>query len=192
MTASRLVGSVLLCSLLACARREPPAPSMDAPRDLGPAAPDTALAVESPDAAPDSGPAKAQETKKKKPAAERAEAPRDDGASGPAVASIGKIAVTGDLPKAEVDRLLKSRVGAFRACYERELEKHPALKGRLLLELTVAARGSVALADVKSSTLGGGEAEMCVGQLARDLRFKARPGTQEAQVTFPIEFRRRR
>jgi hypothetical protein len=179
---------VSLLALVACSRREPPAMVVDAappPPDLAPAGagppPDAAAP---PDVAPDTAPAAKAGGKKK------AAASAEEGATGPALAAMGKVTVAGDLPRADVERILKGRAGAFRSCYERELGQHPTLKGRVLLELTVAPTGSVALAEVKTSTLGGGDAEMCVGQLARDLRFKARPGAPQATVTFPIEFRR--
>ena len=110
--------------------------------------------------------------------------------TGPAVAALGKVSVKGDLPRAEVERLLRARVAAFRSCYESELAKSPRLKGRMVLELTVEPTGAVSLADVKTSTLGSSDADMCVGKAARDLHFKSRPGGQPVTVTFPIELHR--
>jgi hypothetical protein len=47
----------------------------------------------------------------------------------------------------------------------------------------------VELADVQKSTLGSGEAEMCVAQAARDYRFPKPADGQPATVSVSIDYR---
>jgi hypothetical protein len=127
------------------------------------------------------------------PAAAAAKVPAPRRAAEPMgapVVALGKVSVKGELPRPEVERVLRSRLALFRGCYESELAGNPKLKGRLVIELTIAPTGSVALADVKSSTLGGGQAEMCVGKATRDLHFKSHPGSAETIATFPLDLHR--
>jgi hypothetical protein len=154
-------------------------PDLAAPR---PAPPDLA-----PDRPADVAPPPAVEAKK--PVAPKP-APRAAESTGPAVAALGKVSVKGDLPRPEVERLIRNRLPAFRACYATELEKDAHLKGRMVLELTVEPTGGVSLADVKSSTLASSAADLCVGKAARDLHFRSRPGAPPVLITFPIDLRR--
>ena len=149
------------------------------PPDLAPAVVDAAR-----DAAVD---APAAHAGGKRPAGRTAAAPMDSAAAG--TVSVSKIAVGGDVSKADAEKAVRARAAAFRACYQGELATHPKLKGRMVLELTVAARGNVALADVKTSTFGGGDTEICVGKVARDLRFPPRQGSAESTVSFAVDFR---
>jgi hypothetical protein len=157
-----------------------------APPDVAPRPPDTA-----PDLAPDVAPAPdARPEPAAKRGATRAPAPAEP--TGAAMAALGKIAVKGDLPRPEVERVLRGLLPAFRACYEGELASNPRLTGRLLIDLTIGPTGAVSLVDVKTSTLGGGNAETCIANAARRVRWKARPGAPEVVATFPLELRRRR
>jgi hypothetical protein len=158
------------------------APELAPPR---PAPPD--LAPDRPPDTPPPAPVEARKPAAPKPAL-RPAAPAE--ATGPAVATLGKVGVKGDLPRPEVERLVRGRLPAFRACYASELEKDAHLKGRMLLELTVEPTGGVSLADVKTSTLGSSAADLCVGKAARDLHFRSRPGAPPVIITFPLDLHR--
>jgi hypothetical protein len=160
------------------AARAVPAPARPAPPDLAPDRP--------PDTAPAPPPAEAKRPPAPRPAP-RAPAPTEG--TGPAVAALGKVSVKGDLPRPEVERLVRGHLAAFRACYASELEKDPRLKGRMVLELTVEPTGAVSLADVKTSTLSSA-ADLCVGRAARDLHFRSRPGAPPVIITFPLDLHR--
>ena len=82
--------------------------------------------------------------------------------------------------------MVRAGAAKLRACYERERSRNPSLHGRVTFRLTVDDRGHVPLGEVVTSTLGGGDPEMCMVQAARDLRFPA--GSGDSTVSFQMTF----
>lgn len=83
-----------------------------------------------------------------------------------------------------IQEVLLSHVPAIRYCYERELKRTPALKGKISVRITVSPDGSVKSAIVVSSTMNNERVERCI--LTRIRRWKdfkpIDPG--EGDVTF--------
>jgi hypothetical protein len=100
----------------------------------------------------------------------------------------GGVKVEGNLPKPAAEKVVHAGAGALRACYDAEHTKNPALKGKVTFRLAVDDRGHVTLGEVVTSTLGGGDPEMCMVQAARDFRFPA--GTGDSTVSFQMSFGR--
>jgi hypothetical protein len=96
--------------------------------------------------------------------------------------------VSGGLDKADVSKVLHAKAGAMRACYQRERSKTPGLRGRVTFRVTVDKRGLVKMAEAEKSTLGGGDAEMCMLQTVRDMRFPPVPSGGESTVSFQMGF----
>jgi hypothetical protein len=103
-----------------------------------------------------------------------------DGAAG--------VKVEGTLPKEAAEKIVRAGAGALRACYDAEQAKNPALKGKVTFRLAVDDRGRVSLGEVVTSTLGGGDPEMCMVRAARDFRFPT--GNGESTVSFQMSFGR--
>jgi hypothetical protein len=160
----------------AAAPQPPPPPHPPAPapavHDAGPPAPDAA-----PDAV-DAAPAHAEAAPVKPAAAHKPAAP----------AESGGVKIEGTLPKPEAAKVVRAGAAKLRACYERERARNPGLRGRVTFRLTVDDRGRVPLGEVVTSTLGGGDPEMCMVQAARDLRFPA--GNGDSTVSFEMSFNR--
>jgi hypothetical protein len=180
--------------LLAAGCPDRPAPPPAPPADARPPAPDLPPPPPPPppDAAPevvDAAPARAAAAGGKKGRPERAPSPAEvSDPRGQGVVALGKINVSANLPKAEAEKIVRGKVAAFKRCYESELEKNPRLRGRMIMALTVSPIGSVSLADVQKSTFGGGDAEICVAKVARDLRFP-KPSGGDGSVDVTIDFR---
>ena len=108
----------------------------------------------------------------------------------PAVAGGGGggVKVDGKLPQPAAEKVVHAGVGALRACYDADHAKSPSLGGKVTFRLAVDDGGRVTLGEVVTSTLGGGDPEMCMVRVARDFRFPA--GNGESTVSFQMSFGR--
>jgi hypothetical protein len=95
------------------------------------------------------------------------------------------------LGKAEIEKVVRSRAGVLRACYQREVNRTPGLAGTLVVAFTVrdhGGRGMVTGARVVAdrSTLSNAKVEACVVRQFKRMIFPARGG---AVVTgYPLIF----
>src|SRR4051794_24662255 len=171
--------AALLLAIAACERPRPvatpepappppAAPAPAAPQDAGPPAPD----------AGDGGGVIGGVAAPRPAGPRRAAAPGGD----------GSVKVEGRLPKPAAEKVVRAGAAKLRACYEQERSRNPALHGRVTFRLTVDDRGRVPLGEVVTSTLGGGDPEMCMVQAARDFRFPA--GNGDSTVSFQLTFGR--
>lgn len=104
--------------------------------------------------------------------------------------------VTGkDAPRAgqglspnQISRVVMSRMGAFRACYEAALGRDPTMRGTVSVSWSIAPGGSVTTASVASSSLNNARVEGCVLRQVRRLKF---PTADKATgpVSWPFVFR---
>ncbi|HVV88635.1 MAG TPA: AgmX/PglI C-terminal domain-containing protein [Kofleriaceae bacterium] len=93
----------------------------------------------------------------------------------------------GGLTKEEIDRVVKSRSGLIKTCYQRELDHSAGLGGKLVISFTISAGGDVtrAKADGGKSTLHNAEVEDCVTRQIQRLKFPAKGG---GFVNYPFIF----
>jgi hypothetical protein len=85
--------------------------------------------------------------------------------------AVGGGSANGGLTAEQVRRVVMSRVGALRACYEREAQKNPNLQGGVTVAWSIEPSGSVSGASIAGSTLGNGIVEGCVVRQVRGWRF---------------------
>jgi hypothetical protein len=85
--------------------------------------------------------------------------------------SAGGGSASGGLSAEQVRRVVMSRVGALRACYEREAQKNPNLQGGVTVAWSIEPSGSVSGASIAGSTLGNGLVEGCVVRQVRAWKF---------------------
>jgi TonB family protein len=72
-------------------------------------------------------------------------------------------------------------------CYERELKRDPQLAGKVEIEFTIGADGSVEDARVAQNRMGSGEVGNCI--VGRILRWKfPKPSGGSVTVNFPFIF----
>ena len=110
----------------------------------------------------------------------------DDAGTGPGP-SLGPARPSGCSIEAS-QRTVRPQVGAIRACYRRALRSNPALRGRILVEITVDRAGHQFL-GVKEDTLRDSAVTRCVFQVLRPLPFpRPAAGSQACTTLYPFSF----
>ncbi|MET0281911.1 MAG: AgmX/PglI C-terminal domain-containing protein [Steroidobacteraceae bacterium] len=87
----------------------------------------------------------------------------------------------------EIEQEFDRNKGAIYALYSRALREHPELRGKVVLEFTIAASGEVTACRVVSSELNDAELERRIVARVRLIRFPARD-VAPITTTKPIEF----
>lgn len=87
----------------------------------------------------------------------------------------------------EIALIFDKNKGAIYSIYTRALREKPELRGKLVLELTIAPDGSITRCDVVSSELGDPELERRLVARIKQFRFEARD-VGSITVTKPIDF----
>lgn len=95
---------------------------------------------------------------------------------------------TGSIDKEAIRRIIQANKNAIRSCYERSLQRHPDLYGKLVLEWDIEERGRVTRTAVKSNSLGDDQVATCIMGRIKDLKFPEPPPDQVGRVTFPFVF----
>jgi hypothetical protein len=95
----------------------------------------------------------------------------------------------GTLNDDEIAGPFKRRWDDITRCYGDAQSKLPYLGGRVEIKLRVGAQGELKKSFVSSSTMGSYEAEKCILGVARELTFSRPHGGNEAEFTYPLEFR---
>lgn len=85
------------------------------------------------------------------------------------------------------ERALAARQATARLCYDRKAAGHPELSGRVVLKVKIAADGSVAGAQVLSSTLRAPDVEACMVRAVSALRLPAAPDGKPREVPFALQ-----
>ncbi len=91
------------------------------------------------------------------------------------------------LTPAQVQRVVMSRIGAFRACYEAASTREPSLSGGVTVSFGITPGGDVSGARVASSTLGNARVEGCILRQFGRLRFPA--ADKGTNASYPFIFK---
>jgi TonB family protein len=91
------------------------------------------------------------------------------------------------LSPAQIQRVVYSRMGAFRACYEAAASRDPKLKGTVTVSWRITPGGAVTGAVIGGSSLGNARVEGCVLRQVKRLRFPA--ADKGTSASFPFAFR---
>ncbi len=117
---------------------------------------------------------------------------------GRAVSSIAPI--TGaDRPKArsgpgptrtdeEIQIVFDRYKASFYRLYNRELRNNPALKGQMVLRLTIEPDGSVSMCALQSTDMDAPDLATQVVGRVRTINFGAKEGVQAVTIVYPIDF----
>ncbi|NVB81450.1 MAG: AgmX/PglI C-terminal domain-containing protein [Kofleriaceae bacterium] len=93
----------------------------------------------------------------------------------------------GGLTAEEINRVVKSRAGVFRACYQGELNRSPGIGGKLIVHFSIGGDGIVKNAKTAGgSSLRNAAVEQCVTSNIMRLKFPAKGGI--ANVNYPFLF----
>ena len=88
--------------------------------------------------------------------------------------------VIGSMDKESVRRVVRRNLAQIRYCYERTLQKNPALAGKIVLQMTIAPTGGVKEAVLASSSISDPEVGACVVGRAKTWMFPAGEATAVA------------
>jgi len=93
----------------------------------------------------------------------------------------------GGLSREEIDKVVRSRMGLIRACYQKELDRSRGLGGQIVIKFTIAPAGEVTKTAVDSgrSTLKNAAVSDCVMRQIAKLKFPAKGG---GFVNYPFNF----
>jgi len=72
--------------------------------------------------------------------------------------------------------------------YNRELRNNPALRGQVVLRLTIEPDGSVSFCEVQSSGLGAPALEQQIVERVKTFDFGAKEGITAMTIVYPIDF----
>ena len=77
---------------------------------------------------------------------------------------------------------------SFYRLYNRELRNNPALKGQMVLRLTIEPDGSVSMCALQSTDMDAPDLATQVVGRVRTINFGAKEGVQAVTIVYPIDF----
>jgi hypothetical protein len=91
-----------------------------------------------------------------------------------------------------VSRVVQKKANAIKYCYERQLQQHPDMSGKVVAQWKIMLDGSVSGATTANSTLqsssgGAGAVERCVNRVVERMRFEA-PDGGICVINYPFVF----
>jgi len=94
----------------------------------------------------------------------------------------------GSRSREEIERVFDANKGRIFTLYNRALRENPALQGKVVLRLTIAADGRVTHCEIVSSELNDPELERSLVQRVLQFEFEARDDLEPITTTKPIDF----
>jgi TonB family protein len=114
------------------------------------------------------------------------------GAKGDAVIRGGVSMQTPEVESGAVDReklaaFVRSRKLSIQGCYEKELKRNPALKGKVVVRFTINTSGRATDIDIEESTLNNEAVTSCIKTTIRGWVFPFKPPS-DVPVAYPFVF----
>jgi hypothetical protein len=100
---------------------------------------------------------------------------------------MGATSVSGRLPPEVIQRIVRQNFGRFRLCYEKGLEKNPALEGRVAVRFVIGRDGAVTSVTNGGSDLPDDAVIACIVRSFNALSFP-QPEGGIVTVNYPIMF----
>src|SRR5262245_1615645 len=94
----------------------------------------------------------------------------------------------GSRSREEIERVFDANKGRIYTLYNRALRENPALQGKVVLRLTIAADGRVTFCEIVSSELNDPELEKALVQRVLLFQFESRDDIESITTTKPIDF----
>ena len=88
----------------------------------------------------------------------------------------------------EIQIVFDRHKSALYRMYNRELRKNPALKGQMVLRMTIEADGSVSLCELKSTNMKSPTLSAQVVKRVKTFDFGAKEGISAVTIAYPIDF----
>ncbi len=89
--------------------------------------------------------------------------------------------------EAEIQRTMEANKGALYSIYQRALRQNPAMQGKVVVKITIAASGEVTDCTVISSELGDPDLERKLALRIKRIDFGAK-NAEVTSITYPIDF----
>jgi len=96
--------------------------------------------------------------------------------------------VDGALDSAALQRAVRRKMGAVKACYEKQLKRNPNLSGKIVIVFMVGGNGRVSSVEVDQNTMGNKEVGSCIVRQVKRWIFPKPEGGEEAEVVLPFVF----
>lgn len=88
----------------------------------------------------------------------------------------------------EIRISVQKQMARIRQCYQRELQRHPGLQGRVVVWFLIEADGSVGRARLAETTMGNIRVEDCIVDEVAAMRFSKPQAGKVVPVSFPFNF----
>ena len=88
----------------------------------------------------------------------------------------------------EIQIVFDRHKASFYRLYSRELRNNPALKGQMVLRLTIEPDGSVSMCALQSTDMNAPDLGAQVVSRVRTINFGAKEGVQALTIVYPIDF----
>lgn len=108
--------------------------------------------------------------------------------SGGLSAVSGDPIIMGALDRSLIDAVIKRKMQAIRYCYQRELQKDPALAGKVVIKFTIAKDGTVSQSAAKENTTGSKAVDSCINGVFYKMQFPEPKGGGIVIVSYPFIF----
>ncbi len=98
---------------------------------------------------------------------------------------IGKARGTGTVDGSAVSKVFSRRKKAIKVCYEKQLNKDPSLKGKVVIKFKIGPAGRVTSIKVVKNTTGSAAVGTCIANKVKSWKF---PQPEGGSVTFQNQF----
>lgn len=96
---------------------------------------------------------------------------------------------SGSIDRDAIRRVIVQNLRVIRSCYERELNRHPDLFGKLILSWEIGEQGRVLSTKVRKNELGNNQVAECIMSRLKTWRFPEPPSNQVVEVeAYPFVF----
>ncbi len=104
-----------------------------------------------------------------------------------AIVQAGDVITLGSLGRDEIDRVIKHNMASIRYCYQKDLQVHPGIGGKVTVKFTIAADGSVSSATTRP-TNPMPAVEACLTTRFMSMQFPHPKGGGLVIVSYPFVF----
>ncbi len=95
---------------------------------------------------------------------------------------------TGELPKKVIQKYIRRKMGAIKACYQKGLQANPNLQGKVKVLFLIQPSGQVMGAKVKDSSINSPNVESCILKNVKAWKFPRAKGGGTTKVLYPFRF----
>lgn len=95
--------------------------------------------------------------------------------------------VVGSLSKDQIAKVIAAYMGQIQYCYERQLQREPKIRGKIIVRFVIGLSGAVTSAETQASTMGSPPVESCINAVFKRMPFPS-PGAGVVEASYPLVF----